>query len=181
MSVYRKLNALGLIVISGMLCFALLDQFMAHELPCPLCLLQRVGFVAVGIGFLLNVMRGPRPAHYSFSMLAALVGGAVALRQVSLHVIPGTPPYGAPFLGYHFYTWAFIWFAVALTVLAVITSFARQYVNDDGFLPLKRQPWLGKIAVIMFLIIIAVNVLSTFALCGPGVCPDNPLSYWIFG
>ena len=74
-----------------------------------------------------------------------------------------------------------LWFAVALTVLAVITSFARQYVNDDGFLPLTRQPWLGKIAVIMFLIIIAVNVLSTFALCGPGVCPDNPVSYWIFG
>jgi len=48
-------------------------------------------------------------------------------------------------------------------------------------LPLKAQPWLCKIAVIMFLIIIVINFLSTFALCGPGVCPDNPASYWIFG
>ena len=179
MCIYRKINALGLIVLSAMLFFALYDQFMAQELPCPLCLLQRIGFVAVGIGLLLNIMKGPRPAHYSFSALAAVVGGAVALRQVSLHVIPGTPPYGEPFLGYHFYTWAFIWFVLILIVISVITSFSRQYETRVAYVPLKAQPWLGKVAMLLFLLVITANVLSTFALCGPGVCPDNPVSYWV--
>ncbi|MGC3833047.1 hypothetical protein ACPSKX_01380 [Moritella viscosa] len=42
--------------------------------------------------------------HYSAMLAGALLGAgagaAVALRQVSLHVIPRTPHYGAPLLGH---------------------------------------------------------------------------------
>ena len=60
-------------------------------------------------------------------MLAgALLGAAVALRQISLHVIPRTPHYSAPFLGIHFYTWAFITFAVIfITASNMLNAFAE--------------------------------------------------------
>ena len=65
--------------------------------PVPLCLLQRIGFFAVGRRLLMNVVLGPKSAHYSFAIIAIIGGGATALRQISVHVIPGTPEYGAPF------------------------------------------------------------------------------------
>ncbi len=33
-------------------------------LPCPLCLLPRIGFVMVAFGFMLNVVYGPQSRHY---------------------------------------------------------------------------------------------------------------------
>ena len=82
-----------------------------NELPCPLCLLQRIGFVMVAFGFMLNVVYGPQSRHYGVILIGALYGVATSLRQVSLHVIPGTPGYGSPILGMHYYTWAFVLFA----------------------------------------------------------------------
>jgi disulfide bond formation protein DsbB len=66
---FRQLNALGMLAISAMLTYAFASQFLEQELPCPLCLLQRVGFVAVSIGLLLNVTHGPQPAHYGFAII----------------------------------------------------------------------------------------------------------------
>src|SRR5690606_20216304 len=108
------LNALALIAISAVLGVAFLDQFANGELPCPLCLLQRAGFLLLAIGPVLNVARGPRPAHYGVTILAGLVGAGFAVRQVLLHIQPGDAGYGAPFLGLHFYTWAFVVFVVAI-------------------------------------------------------------------
>lgn len=43
------LNELGLSAIATVLLFAFYAQFTDNELPCPLCLLQRAGFVMVGL------------------------------------------------------------------------------------------------------------------------------------
>ena len=166
---FRDLNALGLLAISAMLAFAFADQFLNNELPCPLCLLQRVGFVAVSVGLLFNVVIGPRPAHYGFAIVAAVAGAAFALRQVSLHVIPGTGSYGSPFLGYHFYTWAFILFSVMIVELAIISSLPQQYSETVRALPWKEQSRLSRFAVYVAVLLIALNVILTFAECGPGV------------
>ena len=83
------LNALALLAISAVLGVAFLDQFANGELPCPLCLLQRAGFLLLAIGPVLNVARGPRPAHYGVTILAGLLGAGFAMRQVLLHIEPG--------------------------------------------------------------------------------------------
>ena len=67
-SLARQLNALGAIALSLVLAFAFYSQFIAEELPCPLCLLQRVGFVAVLFGLLCNIIYGPRSLHYGFML-----------------------------------------------------------------------------------------------------------------
>ncbi len=69
----RDLNALGLLAVTLVLAAALVLQLTLGELPCPLCLLQRVGFVAVGCGLLLNVRFGPAPLHYGLVILGALI------------------------------------------------------------------------------------------------------------
>lgn len=178
-NLFRELNSLGVLALVGVLGFAQFAQFFDHELPCPLCLLQRVGFVAVMFGLLLNVFYGCRALHYSISTVGALFGGAVALRQVSLHVIPGTPFYGSDFFGFHFYTWAFICFAMIIFGLAVISCFSRQYKIDAEFINFSSQSSLGKLAIGLGLLIVLVNAVTTFVQCGPLVCDDNPTFYWL--
>ena len=84
-----KLNAVALYVISAVLLVAFYFQFELGELPCPLCLLQRVAFTALAVGPVLTLRHGPRPGHYSLIILAALLGAAIASRQMLLHIMPG--------------------------------------------------------------------------------------------
>jgi len=177
---FRNLNALGLLTLSGVLLYALWSQIIDNELPCPLCLLQRLGFVGVMAGLLLNLTFGPRPAHYGLANLAALFGMAAALRQTALHIVPASDVYGPPLFGLHFYVWAFIAFFIILFALSVISSFKAQYVKYTAFVPFKQQNTLCRFALAITVGVVSLNVLSTFAECGPLACPDNPTGYWLF-
>ena len=55
------LNALGLYAVALVLAAAFAAQLLLHELPCPLCLLQRILFAALAVGPILNIRFGPRP------------------------------------------------------------------------------------------------------------------------
>ena len=44
------LNALGLYAIALVLLIAFGAQLILHELPCPLCLLQRIQFAMLAVG-----------------------------------------------------------------------------------------------------------------------------------
>ena len=129
------LNALGLYAIALVLASAFAAQLLLGELPCPLCLLQRIQFALLAIGPILNVRFGPRPSHYAASLLVAAAGAAFAMRQILLHIMPGDPGYGSALLGYHYYTWAFIGFAVAIVATAVMLLLDRQFEDDGGTLP----------------------------------------------
>lgn len=179
---FKKLNALGLIAVSLVMAFALYAQLVDNELPCPLCLIQRLGFAGVMLGLLLNTLRGPQPKFYMLSTLFAVFGAAAALRQISLHVIPGTPFYGSAFFGFHFYTWAFICFTIIIIGLSIVASFAKQYEKplEQSDLIYAKQPVITKVSVLFALFILLFNALITFAECGPEVCPDNPTEYWLF-
>ncbi|SGY96887.1 Disulfide bond formation protein B, putative [Moritella viscosa] len=113
------------------------------------------------------------------ALLGAGAGAAVALRQVSLHVIPRTPHYGAPFLGIHFYTWAFITFAVIIAGTAIMMAFSAQY-EKIKYVPFSMQTGIAKIAIIAVILITASNMLNAFAECGPYKCSGDPVSYWLF-
>jgi disulfide bond formation protein DsbB len=178
-SLFRNLNALGVLLVSTVLIVALYDQFANKDLPCPLCLLQRVGFVAVMSGLVLNIVRGPKADHYSIMIIAAFFGAAVSLRQISLHVIPGTQTYGDPFLGLHFYTWAFIVFAIIILGTAIIAAYSTQY-HKQRYVKFSQQSLLCKIALSCAFTIVAACALAAFAECGPGVCPEDPKNYWLF-
>jgi len=75
-----KLNAIALYAIAAVLLAAFYVQLVHSELPCPLCLLQRVAFTGLAVGPILTLRHGPRPAHYGLILLAGLLGAAIAAR-----------------------------------------------------------------------------------------------------
>src|SRR5215475_2380519 len=121
------LNALGLCCIALVLAAAFAAQLALGELPCPLCLLQRIQFALLAIGPVLNIRHGPRPSHYALSLLVAAAGAAFAMRQVLLHIMPGDPGYGSALLGYHYYSWAFVGFAAAIVLIGAVLLFDGQF------------------------------------------------------
>ena len=168
------LNALGLYAVALVLLVAFAAQLMLRELPCPLCLLQRIQFAMLAVGPILNIRFGLRPSHYAVALLTAVAGAAFAARQILLHVMPGDPGYGSALLGYHYYSWAFIGFAVAIIALAAVLLFDGQF-SDDG----KPEPAgvFARTAVWLMLALAALNVISTLLECGFAACPDNPTAY----
>lgn len=165
----RDLNALIVIILSGVLLGAFGVQFFMHETPCPLCLLQRLGMLGVAVGALLNVWFGVRPSHYGLMLLSALTGGFVALRQISLHVCPGFPEFGIPVLGLSLYTWSFFVFVCVTLAVALLLFLYDPKSSLESPPPLNV--WSKTAFGLIFIIAIA-NILTTFLQCGFGPCVD---------
>ncbi len=158
--------------IAMVLLFAFLFQFVLNELPCPLCILQRFGFVCIAVGLLFNLRFGFRPSHYALVILSSLFTSFVALRQIALHVIPGTGSYGSAIFGLHLYTWSFIGAMIITIGTTVLLGVDRQY--GEGLTKDKRWRWLINAIFVFMMFIIIANILSVFSICGFGACPDNP-------
>jgi disulfide bond formation protein DsbB len=170
------LNAISLYAVALVLSAAFGAQLVLHELPCPLCLLQRIQFAVLAIGPIMNIRFGPRPSHYALSLLAAAAGAAFSTRQVLLHIMPGDSGYGTALFGYHYYTLALIGFAVAIVLLAAILLFDRQF-EDDGAPQPDAPGMFATTAVWLVVGLTALNVASTLLECGFGACADNPVVY----
>ena len=175
----RSLDTLALLALSAVLLVAFYYQLVVGELPCPLCALQRVGFIVAGVGLILNLRVGYSPAHYGLVLLTAVAAGSASLRQIALHVVPGTGHYGSALFGFHFYTWAFVGYGALIAYVGVMLLLeARAPVRD-------RAPPAGPLAAIacwLFVALAAANVASFLLECGFGLCPDTPLGYlWMPG
>ncbi len=174
----RVLNVLDVFGIAFILVMAFAFQIIMKDLPCPLCLLQRFGFLAMGFGSALNLLYGFRASHYALSIVASIYTAFVALRQIALHVVPGTGGYGPEFLGLHLYTWVFIIANLAVLYLCFVMSFAEQYqrhVRVNGHNGFLRK--LGKVGIGLLFILVLLNALGVYFECGFGQCPENPTSY----
>jgi disulfide bond formation protein DsbB len=170
----RLLNALGLLGVCAVLLFAFYWQLVRGELPCPLCLLQRLAFVGVGLGFMLNVRFGSAESHYGVILVSALAGAAFAARQVLLHIVPDTGSYGSALFGWHFYTWALVaFFLIALYAAALLFIEAQFAEGVSDWRPSATAQALGW----LFVLIALANAVSTLLECGFGPCPDNPTGY----
>ncbi|GAB4119411.1 MAG: disulfide bond formation protein B [Sideroxydans sp.] len=88
----RRLYMSGALVVGGLFSAALYLQYVLREEPCPLCMLQRVIFIVMGILFLLAAMQNPgRIGSRIYSALIALfaLGGvATAMRHIWLQHLP---------------------------------------------------------------------------------------------
>ena len=176
-----QLNALGLYCISAVLAVAFAGQIILNELPCPLCMLQRMQFALLAVGPILNIRYGPRPSHYAMSLLAALLGAAIAARQIVLHILPGDAGYGSTLLGYHYYTWAFIAFAMSMVLIALIMLFDRQFEREASLSaassPTTIDSVLIRMSVWLVIALVGLNVVSTVAMCGFEACSSDPTQY----
>ncbi|KZY70451.1 hypothetical protein, partial [Oleiphilus sp. HI0067] len=137
---------------------------------------QRIGFVMVMFGFMLNVRHGIEQRHYGVILLGAIFGAAAALRQMALHVIPDTPAYGSPIFGMHYYTWAFVLFSATVLGVAILLILWKEEWQSKTY----EITICGRWVCLLTIATVGVNLLSTFVECGPFECPANPVRYWLF-
>ena len=119
----RIFHLIALLLLAMPLLGAFGIQLLMHEIPCPLCLLQRVGMLGVAVGLMMNLRFGIRPLHYGISIVSALVGAAISTRQILLHIVPsadGITGYGDAVLGMHLYTWALVVFLASILGIALL-------------------------------------------------------------
>ena len=166
-----QLNALALLIITLILAGAFAEQIYFGELPCPLCLLQRVGLMTAGLGFMLNLRFGLHPMHYGVTVIAALVGMATSSRQVLLHIIPGGMGYGKVFFGLHLYTWSLISFICILVGVGILLM-----ISGDNTVERKLTRWVKFVLALFFTVVLA-NLVSTLLECGLSACPSDPTQY----
>lgn len=88
----RWLYALGVLAVFGLIGGALYLQYGLREDPCPLCMIQRVIFIAIGILFFIaaihNAGRIGRRVYSTLIALTALGGVAVASRHIWIQHLP---------------------------------------------------------------------------------------------
>ena len=164
----RVCNTLLILVLMGILSSAYYQQYVKQGMPCPLCILQRLAMFGVALGAFLNLRRGVSASHYGISLLSAIFGGAVSLRQVALHVCPGFPVFGVPVWGLSLYTWAFLAFAASAFSIAVLLFFCPK---EKKIIPMNWFEWTA--AIILFALLLS-NTITTFEECGMGPCVDLP-------
>lgn len=174
-SISKQINALLCFAICVILMMAFCIQSYSFELPCPLCLLQRLGFSGIAYGFLLNCWYRPRPLHYTISLISALFTASVGMRQILLHIVPDSGAYGSPIFGLHLYVWSFLISSVSIFMIAILLMSERQFGTSTS-IKNKRNRYLASLVVLVMLITLA-NSISTLRICGINACPDNPVNY----
>ena len=97
--------AAGFLVSGGLIAFAFYLQYYEYQDPCPLCILQRVTYIALMMVFLVGAIHGPRHiGAYCYSALLviiAAVGAGITTRHVWLQHLPkGQVPECGPGLTY---------------------------------------------------------------------------------
>lgn len=159
-------------------------QFIGKELPCPLCILQRMAMLLAAAGPMFIINRSsildsdPKidlAIGFGMSILAAVLGLWMSGRQVLLHILPGDPGYGGEVLGLHLYSWAFIVFATILLVSGITLILSRVMVIKTKF---ERPRVVSQLTFWVLGIVVSTNAISVFAESGTSwVLPDNPTEY----
>ena len=161
-------------VVAGILTAAMTLQYADGELPCPLCLLQRVGLFGVCLGIMLNFRHGFSYRNTGVSMLFSIFLLIVSVRQTLLDIYPrpGHDYVGTAVFGLHMPVWSIV------IAVALLTSFAFELAVFGGNQDLRKTgagafPGLDRLAGILSLYVIAlcaINVVSVVLQCGLGQC-----------
>ncbi|MCH2108646.1 MAG: disulfide bond formation protein B [Polyangiaceae bacterium] len=174
--VYR-MHILGLGILMSPIVGAFGIQ-LTGDMPCPLCLLQRIAMFIMGMGAMLNLRFGIKTAHYGYCIFGGIFGLLLSSRQILLHICetPGSG-YGGSVAGIHLYTWALIVFlcfliAVGVFLLLPVDEHSPAPLSWENYRPAR---WMGYFVTGLALL----QVIATFLECGPFQCPDNPTGYWI--
>ena len=88
----RILNFAGFLMCVGLMGYALYAQYYLILEPCPLCILQRIAVVGMGLVFLLAALHNPsgagRVAYAVILVVPVSLGAIVAGRHAWLQMLP---------------------------------------------------------------------------------------------
>jgi protein dithiol:quinone oxidoreductase len=156
----RWVNAVGFLACAALLGYAYVLQFVDGLAPCPLCILQRVGFVALGLLFLAAAIHHPGVTgariYGGLIAIAAAAGAAIAGRHVWLQSLPpDRVPECGPGLEYMLSA-----FPLSETLTMVLTGSGECAAVSWSFLGLTIPAWALLWFVVLGLAGLARNVAA---------------------
>jgi disulfide bond formation protein DsbB len=88
----RWLYLAGALFAGGLMGFGLYLQYVKHQDPCPLCMVQRVVFIAILVAYAIAALHGPkRVGERVYAILIGLLslfGVGVAARHIWIQHLP---------------------------------------------------------------------------------------------
>ncbi|WP_369382824.1 disulfide bond formation protein B [Streptomyces sp. cg36] len=173
---------LFVLAYSLVLLSAFLLQFAGSELPCVLCMLQRMAMIFTCMGPIYIISRSMHhemsvtnfARGYGFTLVGAVIGLLMSLRQITNRGAALDPGYGTTVLGLHAYTWAFVSFAVVVLWAGVNMLFAVE-LTPPARVPIGRA---SKLVLGFFFLMVVANIVSVFFEVGfHWALPHIPLRY----
>lgn len=136
-------NLAGAIACAAMMAYALYAEYVLGFEPCPLCMFQRVGVIALGVMFLLAAVHNPASLRGARGwgvalLVTATFPGYVAARHVYIQSLPfGSVPACGASLDYMLDVFPFT------TVLQKVLFGAGECQKIDwSFLGLAMPAWV---------------------------------------
>lgn len=160
-----------MLVIAEILTFAMILQYRGGEIPCPLCLLQRVAMFGVCFGIIQHFRNGASLRNDGLSMIFALLLLIVSARQTLLDIYPrpGHAYIGSAIFGIHMPVWSVIVSVAILLAFAIkFAALGGENLRDD-----EKSPLLNGAANFISLYVIllcAINFVSVVLQCGLDGC-----------
>lgn len=155
----RWLYLAGALFASGLMGFGLFLQYVKHQDPCPLCMVQRLIFIAILVVFALAALHGPkRVGQRIYALLIGLLslsGVGVASRHIWIQHLPKDQvPACGPGLDYMLDT-----FPLADVLKQLIHGSGECAVKGWTFLTLGIPEWslLCYLALGMWALLIAIR------------------------
>lgn len=158
-------------ILSAALTAAMVMQFAFGEIPCPLCLLQRVAMFGCCFGLLHQLRARDSERGGGMALVFALLLLVIAARQTLLDIVPrpGHAYIGTAVFGLHMPVWSVVIGVCLLLALALrLTLFgAPRPLPPAGQPPLARAMRLLEFYVVL---ICTLNFASVVLQCGLGEC-----------
>lgn len=148
--------ALWILALCGLLLFgALVMEHAFGQVPCPLCLMQRIWFFAAGLFAFIGLLHDPRWGIYPLlSTVSALTGAGFSVRQLYLQSLPADQvPACGPDINYMIEVFPLS------DVLAAMTRGTGDCAEAIGVLGLTYPAW----ALLGFVAVIALAVIQLWA------------------
>jgi disulfide bond formation protein DsbB len=158
-----------MLTVAAIITAAMILQFYDGEIPCPLCLLQRVAMFGVCFAIILHFRHGYSARHEGFSMLFALLLLIVSVRQTLLDIYPRPGHNYTAVLGLHMPVWSVI------IAVAILLAFAMKLavLGGERLQDPRPSPAFARMARLLSIYVIAIcliNFVSVIVQCGPGAC-----------
>lgn len=161
-------------LIAFILTTAFYLQIVYNEIPCPLCLLQRIAFLGICFAIMLNLRMHHSIRHEGLTLLITIILLIISTRQTLLDIYPrpGHEYIGTTIFGLHMPVWSIV-ISVLLLLAYSLRFIMLGYSDHLKNTTLQAHPILNDIAIILMWYIItlcALNLLSAFLQCGLGSC-----------
>lgn len=139
--------------------------FVYGDSPCVMCWEQRVGMALIALIGVFVLRYGPRPKYVGLSILVGGYGMFMSLRHTAMHAARDIGQgFSLEVLGAHTYTWALFIFWVCVVTMGLLLLMLRSDDLEDRVRQLRP---LESLAVVVFLVAIAGNIVQAFASTGP--------------